>query len=225
MVILPRMHESFRLDETLPVAPGTSPFRLRGVTYARLIDDAKALPGGMPQLVDELVDPRVRDFIRQKFQFMDWYDAFPLLPLAVTFARIKNRPLEPHMRAIGHEAMLKLIPSMFRVLSRLGGPRLAAAHAPRLFQMYFDFVELDQLRVDDHEGTGIVSGVPLYLAPVIINQVIGIIAGALESLGAKDIQADYRDVTVNGSRGGFELVTCHGDFKWRLNRTSAGFRV
>ncbi len=218
------MHEAFRLDETLPVAPGTSPFRLRGVTYARVHEDAKSLPGGMQQVLDELVDPRVRDFIRQKFQFMDWYDAFPLVPLAVTFTRIRNQPLEPHMRAVGREAMIKLIPSMFRVLSRLGGPRMAAAHAPRLFQMYFDFVELKQLRVDDHEGTGVVSGIPLYLAPVIINQVIGIIDGALESLGAKNIQAGYRDVTVNGSHGGFELVTCHGDFKWHLERPPLGFR-
>ncbi len=218
------MHEAFRLDETLPVAPGTSPFRLRGVTYARFHEDAKSLPGGMQQVLDELVDPRVRDFIRQKFQFMDWYDAFPLLPLAVTFTRIRNQPLEPHMRFVGREAMLKLIPSMFRVLSRLGGPRMAAAHAPRLFQMYFDFVELKQLRVDDHEGTGVVSGVPLYLAPVILNQVIGIIDGALQSLGARNIQSGYRDLTVNGSQGGFDLVTCHGDFKWHLERPPLGFR-
>ena len=156
---------------------------------------------------------------------MDWYDAFPLLPLAATFTRLRKRPLEPHMRAIGREAMLKLIPSMFRVLSRLGGPRMAAAHAPRLFQTYFDFVEMKDLRVDDHEGTGVVCGIPAYLAPVIINQVIGIIAGALESLGAKEIQASYRDVTLSGSRDGFDLVTCHGDFTWHLERAPFGSRL
>jgi hypothetical protein len=190
-----------------------------------LVEDAKALPGGMQQLLDELADPRVRDFIQQKFQFMDWYDAFPLLPLAVTFSRLKSRPLEPHMRATGREAMLRLIPSMFRVLSRLGGPRMAAAHAPRLFQSYFDFVEIKDLRVDDQEGTGVVCGVPAYLAPVIINQVIGIIAGALESLGAKEIQGDYRALTLSGSRDGFDLVTCNGDFKWRLPPAPFGSRL
>jgi hypothetical protein len=187
-----------------------------------MVEDAKTLPGGMRQLLDGLIDMRVREFIQQKFHFMEWYDAFPLLPCSVTITRILDRPLESHMRHVGREAMRKLIPSMFRILSRLGGPRLAAAHANRLFQTYFDFVEITQLRVDDHGGTGVVSGVPLYLAPVILNQVIGFIAGALESLGAKDIQADYRDVTLHGSHGGFDLVKCHGEFKWRLGQTPNG---
>ena len=212
------MHELFRLDETLPVPPGTSPFNLRGVSYARLLEDAKALPGGVERFLDELVDHRVRDFMRQKFQFMNWYDAFPLLPCAVTMTRIQDRPLEAHMRETGRESMRKLIPSMFRVLSRLGGPRLAASHAPRLFQMYFDFVEFKVTYVDDDGGTGTVSGVPLYLAPVAVNLVLGFIAGVLESLGAKEIVSGYRDVAVSGCRGGFDLVTCRGEFAWRLEQ-------
>ena len=210
------MHEPLRLDETVPVPPGESPFHVKGLFYARLLADAKTLPGGVEQLVDELVDPRVRDFIRQKFHYATWYDACPVLPCAVAFTRLRGRPLEAHMRQVGQTAMRALIPSMFRVFSRLGGPRMAAAHAPRLFQTYFDFVELKLSHVSDCEGTGIVSGVPLYLAPVVINQIIGIIAGALESLGAKEIQAGYRDLTVSGSSAGFELVTCRGDFKWQL---------
>jgi hypothetical protein len=210
------MHESFRLDETVPVPPGTSPFNLRGVSYARVLEDAKTLPGGVDRFLDELVDHRVRDFMRQKFQFMTWYDALPLLPCAVTMTRINDRPLEAHMRAKGRESMRKLIPSMFRILSRLGGPRLAASHAPRLFQTYFDFLEFRLTYVNDDGGSGTISGVPLYLAPVVLNLSIGFINGALESLGAMDIGASYRDLTVSGSRGGFDLVTCHSDFKWRL---------
>jgi hypothetical protein len=219
------MHESLRLDETVPVTPGESPFHVKGLFYARLLEDAKTLPGGVGQLMDELVDPRVRDFIRQKFHYAIWYDACPVLPCAVTFTRLRGRPLEAHMRHVGQAAMRALIPSMFRVFSRLGGPRLAAAHAPRLFQTYFDFVELKLLHVSDCEGIGTITGVPLYLAPVVINQIIGIIAGALESLGAKEIQAGYRDLAVTGSTAGFELVTCRGEFKWRLEHRTPPSRT
>ena len=112
--------------------------------------------------------------------------------------------------------MVRLIPSMFRIFSRLGGPRLAAPHAPRLFKSYFDFVEVRVWRVSDESGTGTVAGVPLYLAPVLANQVLGIIGGALESLGASGIEARYRDVTVTSPVHGFSAVTFHGDFAWHL---------
>src|SRR5262245_60966145 len=114
------MHSSFHLDEFVPVAPGTSPFRVRGLYYARVIEAAKNLPGGMDQLLGDLADSRVRDFMRQKFQFMGWYDALPTMPCAVAMTRLRERPFEEYMRETGRAAMQKLIPSMFRVFSRLG---------------------------------------------------------------------------------------------------------
>jgi hypothetical protein len=213
------MHASFRLDEAVPVAPGTSPFHVRGVFYSNLVEDAKTLPGGVERLLDELTDPRVRDFIMQKFQFMGWYDALPALPCAVAFARVRGNPFEGQMREVSRNMMRKLIPSMFRMLSGLGGPRIAAVHAPRLFQTYFDFIDLRLGLVTDHEGTGVVSGIPLYAAPVFVNQILGILSGTLESLGARDVEASYRDLTVSGSRDGFDLVSCRGEFKWHLEKS------
>jgi len=215
------MSESSRHAETLPVPPGTSPFHVKGLYYARILENAQELPGGRERLLDDLVDPRVRDFLRQRFHFSTWYDAFPMLPCAVTAARIRSRPLEEYLREAGRTTMRRLIPSMFRVLSRLGGPRLAAAHAPRLFQMNYDFVELRLSRVTDSDGAGTISGIPSYLAPVVVSQIAGIITGALESLGARDIESSQGEITVNGSKGGFDLVTCRTDFKWRLEGTPA----
>lgn len=218
------MHEQFRLDETLPMPPGASPFHVRGAIYASIIHGVRTLPGGMERVLDEIVDPRVRDFMRQNFQFMGWYDVFPALPCGVAIARLRNRPFEAFVREMARESMLRLVPSMFRIFSRLGGPHLAALHAPRLFQMYYDFVDLRLTKVGDEAGTGYITGIPKYVAPQIINHVIGIIAGALESLGAREIEANYRDVTTSGSSGGFELVTCHADFRWQLTRTRPGAR-
>lgn len=210
------MDESFPLDETLPVPAGTSPFHVRGIYYIRVRDHAKSLPGGMTQFLDELVDARVRDFMRQPFHFMTWYDAFPTLPCGMALARIRGRPIEPFMRETGRQSMLRLAPSMFRLFSRIGGPRLAAAHAPRLFRNYFDFVELRMYGVNDCEGRGVASGIPRYAAAAIVNQAIGITTGGLESLGATDVQGSYRDVRVSGSNGGFPTVTFTADFRWSL---------
>ena len=210
------MHESFRLEEGVPATPGESPFHVRGVYYASVIDDAKNVPGGLARFLNELADPRVREFMRQGFQFMTWYDACPTLPCGVALARIRERPYEAYMRETGQAYMRRLIPSMFRIFSRIGGPRLAAAHASRLFQMYFDCFQLSIPRVTDTDGTGHVTGLPLYLAPVFLNQSIGIISGALESLGAHDIEATYRDVVPSNPNDPLAPITCQVDFKWRL---------
>lgn len=215
------MHELFRLEETLPLAPGTSPFHVRGIYYLRVVEDAKSLPGGMRQFLDELPDPRVRDFMRQKFQFTSWYDALPTLPCGVALARIRRRPFEEFMRETGRQSMVALAPSMFRIFSRFGGPRFAAAHAPRLFQAHFDFFELQLLRVTNYEGSGVVPSLPLYLAPTMVNQLIGIITGALECLGASAVEASYRDVRPSPSKHGFDMVTCGADLKWHLEHEEA----
>lgn len=212
------MHSSFRLDEAIPVAPGTSPFKVRGAFYSTLFENAKALSGGMGRLLDELDDPRVRDFVTQRFHLMGWYDALPALPCAAALTRMRGEPFEALMREVARNMMRRLIPSMFRMLPGLGRPKVAAAHAPRLFQTYFNFVELQLGIVTDHEGTGIVSGIPQYAAPVFVNQILGIFIGTLESLGATDVEASYRDLTVSGSRDGLDLVSCRGEFKWRLEK-------
>jgi hypothetical protein len=198
---------------------------VRGVIYASIIHGVRTLPGGMQRFLDELVDARVRDFMRQNFQFMGWYDVLPALPCGVAIARLRDRPFEAFIREAAKDSMLRLVPSMFRIFSRLGGPRLAAAHAPHLFQTYYDFVHLKLSRIGDEEGTGVIAGIPKYVAPQIINHVIGIIAGALESLGARNIEAGYRDVTTSASSSGFELVTCHADFRWRLAQARPGARA
>src|SRR5215472_14937038 len=108
-----QMHESFRLVETLPVPPGESPFHVRGVIYTSIIHSVNALPGGMNRFLDELVDARVRDFMRQNFQFMGWYDVYPALPCAVAIARLRDRPFEAFIREAARNTMLRLVPSMF----------------------------------------------------------------------------------------------------------------
>lgn len=216
------VHELFRLEETVPLAPGTSPFHVRGVYYLRVLEHAKSLPGGLPRFLDELVDARVRDFLRQRFQFMHWYDAFPTLPCGVALSRIRGLPFEVYMRERGQQAMLALAPSMFRLLSRVGGPRFAASHAPRLIGAHFDFLEVQLLHVSDFEGSATVSSVPRYAAPAIVNVFIGITAGALECLGASGIEGSYREVTTSSSNSGFDMVAFRVELKWRLERAPAG---
>ena len=210
------MHELFRLDEIVPVAPGQGPFHVRGLYYSRILDHAKGLSGGVNQFLDELADARVRDFMRRPFQFMGWYDAFPTLPCQVALARASGRPLEEFIRERSRLAMAKLIPSMFRPLAILGGPRLAAPHTPRLIQTYFDFIEVKVAAADDRGAAGTASGVPLYLAPVTINTVLGILVGSLESLGARDVRARYDDVVLTGMKDGFETVSFRASFSWSV---------
>jgi hypothetical protein len=110
---------------------------------------------------------------------------------------------------------------MFRLFSRFAGPRFAASHAPHLFQAHFDFLEVQVPNVSDNAGSSAISNIPRYIAPAIVNQVIGITAGALECLGASGIDASYRDVMTSGTKSGFDMVACQVDFRWRLGREAA----
>lgn len=210
------MHELFRLDQSVPVQPGTSPFHVRGIYYTLILQHARSLPGGMEQFLSQVTDSRVREFMNQPFKFMNWYDAFPTLPCQVALARIRGGPFEDFIRERARLSMQKLIPSMFRTVSKLAGPAAAACHAPRLLQHYYDFLQVEVNDVGGSEGYGTVSGIPLYLAPVNINGILGLLAGALESLGGNDIRTTYSDVDVTGKKGGFDTISCRLHVEWTV---------
>jgi hypothetical protein len=209
------MHELFRLDQSVPVPPGTSPFHVRGIYYTLILQHARSLPGGMDQFFSEVPDVRVREFMNQPFKFMNWYDAFPTLPCQVALNRIRGGPFEEFIRERARLSMQKLLPSMFRTVSKLAGPAAAACHASRLLQHYYDFLQVEVSNVSHTEGHGGMSGVPLYLAPVTINGILGLIAGALESLGASDIRTSYLEVGVTGKTNGFDTVSCRVHVRWK----------
>ena len=67
----------FELAADPPFAFGTSPFRMRGVSYHRDQAFSRAnTRGGLDALLAEL-PPELRRFFAQRFSPSQWYDALP----------------------------------------------------------------------------------------------------------------------------------------------------
>src|SRR5215468_10852319 len=117
------MHPLFDVADWAKLVPGTSPFKVRGVAYCRMLEDACALPGGITAFRRGLAEHRAAGFFAQPFRWTDWYDAVPLNAGTLVLARMSG--VEPEMMArIGGEmAARHLVPRMFRILLGLGGIR------------------------------------------------------------------------------------------------------
>jgi hypothetical protein len=209
------MHSLFRIGEPLPVAPGESPFHLRGVYFDRVVSRARKDPGGLPALLDALSGERVRAFVQQKFSWNGWYDALPIMPMYEAIARLRGQDFETCVREGTRRGAIEAIPSLFRFALRMTG---AAVLSGRLAQMVIyssDFTRLGIQHMSDGRGSATGSGIPLYIAPQTANLSLGYFQAALELRGKLDVQGRYTTVTKDGERDGFETVTIGYEFTWR----------
>lgn len=207
-------HPLFEIAEELLIAPGRSPFHARGVLYDRILRSAAAAPGGVPALLEQIRDERVRAFADQTFRWSEWYDALPMVPIQAALCRLhRNGDFETQVRRRARAAAEALVPKVFQVVLRLGSPKAAATHVPRLFAYYYDFYDGD-VTSQEESGHGTLRGVPRIIAPGFVNTVLGLIEGGLHLLGARSIVGEYTDVTPGEPRHGFETIDCRISHRW-----------
>jgi hypothetical protein len=208
------MHELFELVEILPVAPGESPFHVRGLYYIRLLEHARSLPGGQAAFFDALKDPRLPEFYRQKFAWSKWYDALPTIPAHTALARLRGLDFETLTRERGKLAGQRIVPAMFRAVLGLASVQAMAQHVPRMIMHNFDFFRQSTTHVHGNAGVGGMTAVPRILAPGVANIIIGFIEGVLELTGYRDVRADYTKVWKDGTNQGYEAVGIEYRFEW-----------
>jgi hypothetical protein len=206
------VHELFRLDPVLPVAPGESPFRVRGLYYDRFLAHLKTQPGGLRAVLDKVEDPRVVAFIQQPFTWLGWYDVLPLMPLCIAIAG--GRDFEKEVAERTYRAAFDVIPSLFRLALRLPGPAAFAAQTATITAMTMEFVRLDLKEFTDTHSSGWGRGIPLYIAPHWASTVIGFFRAALEMRYSVPVRARYTHVEREGTRDGFETVAIRFEFEW-----------
>jgi hypothetical protein len=208
------MHELFTLNETLPVDPGTSPFRVRGVIYDRIVDNAKQVAGRFQTFLDEIHDERVRNFAGQQFRFTSSYDALPMGPMQVAICRLQNQDFESATRARAAEGAHTLIPRMFRLILGFSRPRAWALHAPRLMSEYCGFGDIQLQHARDKSAVFSVGPVPRFIAASHANTLIGIFEGSLDVLHARNVASRYFDVREAGARDGHPLLSYQLELNW-----------
>lgn len=208
------MHELFELTEVLPVAPGQSPFHVKGLYYTRLLDHARSLPGGRSAFFKELKDERLPEFYSQRFGWSKWYDALPTMPAHIALARARGADFETLTRERGKLAGQAIVPAMFRAVLALASPQAMAQHMPRMLMANFDFMRHQGVRIERSSGVGETSAIPRILAPSVSNTVMGFIEGVLDLAGYTQVRARYTDVVEDGVQEGFPTVTVRYEFSW-----------
>lgn len=207
------MHPLFNIDEPLPVAPGESPFHIRGVYYERLIAYIKKA-GELEAVLKALDDPRVRAFAEQRFSWTGWFDVLPALPICAAFARRIGEEFESGLRRHTRIAAFDVIPSAFRIPLLASGPKGMSTAIAHLGATAMDFVELASEETTSTRSHSLHRGIPRFVAPHTANIMIGFLHALLEMRGARSVRARYTDVERDVVRSGFETVTIRYEFDW-----------
>ena len=198
----------------MPVPPGQSPFRTRGLYYDRMLARLRA-DVGIPKLLDAIEDERVRAFASQKFSWTGWYDAFPAKPISVAAAHLLGKDFEEAVRDRTRVGALDVIPSAFRLAFRIPGPAAISQHVAAITTQMMDFVNVEIEEATDKQTSGWGRGVPQYIAPHTANTTIGFFGAMFEMRGGREVRGSYTEVVKDGQRHGYETVAIRYEFTWQ----------
>jgi hypothetical protein len=206
------VHPLFSIDSPLPVAPGESPFHIRGLYYDRLVAYIKK--AGKLENVLASLDPRVRAFAEQRFTWTGWFDALPALPICTSFARCIGEEFESGLRTHTRLAAAQVIPSAFRLPLLATGPTALSTAVAHIGATMMDFIELVSDHTTSTHSHGWYRGIPRFVAPHTANIMVGFFHALLELRGARSVRARYTDVAKDVGRAGFETVAIRYEFDW-----------
>ncbi len=167
-------------------APGESPFRVKGHVYRSSVGYyTSQLPGGLRDL-DPHLEPALSRFVHQHFLTASWYDALPLLPLAIAAAKASGLSLYDAMLARAAAQAEADIHGLYKVILNFTSPETIASRVGRAAMQYFDFGEAVSTALDDHLHEITHSSVPMPLVPLSTPLAEGFLMTALRISGARD---------------------------------------
>jgi hypothetical protein len=192
---------------------GTSPFRVKGHVYQKMLEDFRATTG-LDALVRWMKDDDLTRFVEQQFTAGGWYDALPMMPLSIAHARVLGLPVHQHLRDRGRWVAEQDIPGIYRFLFNLASPELLVSRLPRAATMYFDFggAEVKTMRPRHHHVYQ--TGVPSTLVPLLAATTEGFVAAALEMAGARRPQVRCIATPKDGDRAGLPTMTLCLEITW-----------
>ncbi len=201
------MHPLFELHDQPQLEPRTSPFNVRGVVYCRMLEEARAIPGGVTAFRKGLAGEGVADFFTQAFRWTDWYDALPMNAATLVLARMAGVEPEVMARFGGETTARQLVPRMFRILLGFAGMGAATQHISWILPWFYDFGDARVLAAGNESTSLLLSDVPRALAATYVNTILGFMAATAELIWRTPATVEYTDVTMTGERDGFARVS------------------
>jgi len=198
-VTSPRAGDPVGLSDELPARLGSTPFRVKGHVYQKMLANVEeTLEGGLERLLERIANADVREFYRQRFLAGTWYDALPMAPFSHAHARLTGVPMHPFFRERGRIIAANDVPGVYRALLKLFSPEMLVGRLPRVATFYFSFGGATAEPTEAGRARTTVHGLPFTLAPMLAGVVEGFIAEALSQCGAKNVQVRTLDVLYDG---------------------------
>ena len=201
---------------SFPFAPGASPFRIKGVAYRGHLEYVEAnVPGGVPGMLEDLGDPRLREFFQQNFLAASFYDVVPLAIAGIVCGARTGQTFLEFVRTRTQAQARSDVRGVYRVLLALTSAEAVALRIPKLVGQYLDFGDIETKSRSKGLVTGTRTGVPRALAPWYITVSDAYLRVVLSLAGGGDPSFAVTEVRDAGERDGIQLVDFDFAIRWR----------
>jgi hypothetical protein len=201
------------IGETPPVAPGQSPFHIRGTAYLghlAWIDDK--FPGGRPAFL-ALLSPTMRDFFSQTFLAISMFDFLPLASAGRVCAAALNMTFVDFVEMRGrHQAELD-VGGVYRILLKMTSARMIAGKLPGIMGKYFDFGVVRPLSDEPLCVRFEVTGIPQMLVDWFLGCYTGYVEVVVVAAGGHVPTLDIA-ATATPEVNGFPSCRLEGTVRW-----------
>jgi hypothetical protein len=126
--------------EALTIAPGESPFRVKGSVYLGHMDYVKRfVAGGLDAMTAGFRDTRQAEYFNQHFLPSSFYDILPLVAAGHVCARQARLSFVQFIRMRSRYQAERDTEGVYRALLKFASPAMAISHLPTLQAQYLDF--------------------------------------------------------------------------------------
>ncbi len=209
------MNATWAEYENLPFAPGTSPFRLKGIAYRGHIEYAnKFVPGGTAAVNAAFRNPLLAPFFEQQFLAASWYDALPILPVWHVCARLANQPAIDFLKRRTRHQAEGDINGVYKLILKLASAETVALRIPRVVGKYFDFGSTNAEVVRPGMVRLTQTGIPTLMSQWFAIVGDTFLQVALEIAGAKGISVRRKPIALTGEVQGMHVGTIVADVEF-----------
>jgi hypothetical protein len=198
-----------------PIAPGHSPFHVRGSTYVGVRDHIdRDVPGGFDAVRVFLPDQAHVAFASQVFLPVSMYDVLPLIPLTEAVAIAEKLPYAQSVRQRARVVAQRDISGLYKLFFKAVSPSTAAERLQKAAVRYFDFGGVHILEKSPYRTLLEHKGLPRPLLPWYLPMIEGYTSVVLEMAGAKNSSARTDLPRKEGHRDGIEVVSIRIELSW-----------
>jgi hypothetical protein len=205
----------WRFEPATSHAPGTEPFRARGLAYVSALKYVdKRLPGGRAAFVETL-EPAHARFYDQLFVVVGDYDISPLLRLFKVIAELERSPIDT---VIEDRARWSGVSDSQGIWKPALSGATATDVARRLhfaFNRYFPPCDARPIDVHSDRFSGELLTIPAAMNGLYAASTAGFYRGALAGVGAVDVNVRWSPPQPAGRHAGVLIETLRFEVSWR----------